>query len=208
MSLAAPSAAQENVDPPTVPVAPDVGDGRGSLLAPSAWMVLITPLQRRVDLKLSEFYIGELNVPVEQVDLSIRATKFLTITPSYMYYSAPASALNKLAPRAGRTIYRQLRRAPIPHRRDTELLHSQVRDLRPQHVCQEVSSRSSRRYQPLSRSGGDSAPPRCRRPRLEAFRRLRSLLRAEQWWVEQGATFGWRHAATHAARVVSAVLHV
>ena len=92
--------------PPALCVAQEVetparGGGSGSVFAPSGWVTLITPLQRRVDLKLSEFYIGELNVPVEQVDLSIRATKFLTITPSYMYYSAPASALNKLAGKPG-----------------------------------------------------------------------------------------------------------
>ena len=76
---------------------PARGSGTGSVVAPSGWLTLITPLQSRVDLKLSGFYIGELDVPVGQVDLSIRATKFLTITPSYMYYKAPASGLNKLA---------------------------------------------------------------------------------------------------------------
>ena len=38
MSLGAPCAAQENVDAPTLPAAPDPGDGRGSLFAPSAWV--------------------------------------------------------------------------------------------------------------------------------------------------------------------------
>ena len=60
MSLGAPCAAQENVDPPTVPAAPDPGDGRGSLFAPSAWLVLITPVQKQIDLKVYGFYIGEL----------------------------------------------------------------------------------------------------------------------------------------------------
>ena len=77
------------------------GSGTGSVSAPSGWLMLITPLQDRVDLKLSGFYIGELDVPVGQVDVSIRPTKFLTITPSYMYYSAPARGLNKLAPQPG-----------------------------------------------------------------------------------------------------------
>jgi hypothetical protein len=98
MSLGAPCAAQENPDPPTVPLAPDVGDGRGSLFAPSAWLVLSTPVQKRIDLKLYGFYIGDLEVPVAQVDVPIRSAKFLTVTPSYMYYWAPASALNELAP--------------------------------------------------------------------------------------------------------------
>ena len=82
--------------------APARSNGSGSVFAPSGWLTLITPLQRRVDLKLTGFYIGELDVPVGQVDVSIRATKFLTITPSYMYYSAPASGLNELAPKPAR----------------------------------------------------------------------------------------------------------
>ena len=90
--------------PPALCVAQEVdtparGGGSGSVFAPSGWLTLITPLQRRVDLKLTGFYIGELDVSVGQVDVSIRATKFLTITPSYMYYSAPASGLNELAPK-------------------------------------------------------------------------------------------------------------
>jgi Protein of unknown function (DUF2490) len=95
ISLAAPCAAQE-ADPPTGPVEPGVGDGRGSLFAPSAWLVLNAPVQKQVGLRLYGFYIGELNTPVAQVDLPIRLAKFLTVTPSYMYYSVPASGLNKL----------------------------------------------------------------------------------------------------------------
>jgi hypothetical protein len=67
-------------------------------VAPSPWLGIIVPrLQPRVDLKLYGFYIGDLDVPSAQVDLAIRTTKFLTITPSYLYYSAPASALDDLA---------------------------------------------------------------------------------------------------------------
>ena len=97
MSLAAPCAAQE-VDAPTPPAA---GDGRGSLFAPSAWGVLSTPVQKQIDLKVSGFYIGELETPVAQVDVPIRVAKFLTVTPSYMGYSVPASGLNKLPPQPG-----------------------------------------------------------------------------------------------------------
>jgi Protein of unknown function (DUF2490) len=97
VSLGAPCAAQE-VDPPTPP---DAGGGRGSLLAPSGWLVLDVPVQKQIDLKLYGFYIGELNVPVVQVDVPIRTTKFLTVTPSYMSYSVPASGLNKLPPQPG-----------------------------------------------------------------------------------------------------------
>ena len=94
MSLGSPCAAQEP-DPPTPP---DVADGRGSVFAPSAWLVVNTPLRKEIALKSYGFYIGELNVPVAQFDLPIRTTKFLTITPSYMYYSVPPSGLNKLPP--------------------------------------------------------------------------------------------------------------
>ena len=78
--------------------APDGRGGSGSVVAPSAWLELIAPVQQRVALKLYGFYIGDLKTPVAQVDVPIRATKFLTITPSYMYYSVPASGLNELAP--------------------------------------------------------------------------------------------------------------
>jgi uncharacterized protein DUF2490 len=101
MSLGAPCVAQE-VDVPTPPAVPDGGEGRGGLLAPSSWVVLNTPVQKQIDLKLYGFYIGDLEVPVAQVDLPIRTTKFLTVTPSYMYYSVPASGLNELSPHPGR----------------------------------------------------------------------------------------------------------
>jgi hypothetical protein len=90
IAFARPCLAQE-VDAPS-------GSGSGSVFAPSAWVELIAPVQERVALKLYGFYIGDLKTPVAQVDLPIRATKFLTITPSYMYYSVPASGLNDLAP--------------------------------------------------------------------------------------------------------------
>lgn len=77
------------------------GNGSGSVFAPSGWVELITPLLDKVDLKLFGFYIGELNAPVGEVDATFRATKFLSITPSYMYYTVPANGLNKLAPVPG-----------------------------------------------------------------------------------------------------------
>ena len=94
MSLATPCAAQD-VDVPTAPAA---GDGRGSIFAPSAWGVISTPVNKQIALKLSGFFIGDLQVPVAQVDLPIRLASFLTVTPSYMGYSVPASGLNKLPP--------------------------------------------------------------------------------------------------------------
>ena len=73
------------------------GRGSGSVIAPTGWVELIAPVQQRVDLKLYGFYIGELKAPSAQFDATIRATKFLSITPSYLYYSVPASGLNELA---------------------------------------------------------------------------------------------------------------
>ena len=101
MSVGAPCAAQESVDPPTLPASPDPGDGRGTLFAPSAWVVLSAPVQKRIAVKLSGFYIGDLQVPVAQVDVPIRLAKFLTVTPSYMGYSVPASGLNEITPQPG-----------------------------------------------------------------------------------------------------------
>jgi hypothetical protein len=92
ISMAGPCAAQE-VDAPTPP---DTGDGRGSLVAPSAWLVLNAPVQKQIALKFYGFYIGGLNTPVAQFDVPIRLAKFLTVTPSYMFYSVPASGLDKL----------------------------------------------------------------------------------------------------------------
>ena len=96
ISVGAPCVAQET-DPPDPPTAPAGGEGRSPLFAPSAWMMLNTPLQERIDLKTYGFYIGELGVPVAQIDLPIRAAKFLTVTPSYMYYRVPDSGLNELS---------------------------------------------------------------------------------------------------------------
>ena len=96
-ALAAPCAAQE-VDAPT---RSDTGDGRGSVVAPSPWVVLNTPVQKHIDLKLYGFYIGELDAPSAQVDVAVRTSKFLTITPSYLYYSVPPSGLDELANRPG-----------------------------------------------------------------------------------------------------------
>jgi hypothetical protein len=87
--LGAPCAAQE-VDVPD-------GRGSGSVTAPSGWVELIAPIQQRVDLKLYGFYIGKVKAPSAQVDATFRATKFLSITPSYLYYSIPASGLNELS---------------------------------------------------------------------------------------------------------------
>ena len=98
MSFSAPCAAQD-VDPPTPPGA---DNGRGGLVAPSAWFVATVPVQERIAVKAYGFYIGELMTPVAQIDVPIKTTRFLTITPSYMYYSVPPSGLDEITPKPGR----------------------------------------------------------------------------------------------------------
>ncbi len=66
------------------------GRGSGSVVAPTGWAELIAPVQQRIDLKFYGFYIGEVKAPSAQFDATFRATKFLSITPSYLYYSVPA----------------------------------------------------------------------------------------------------------------------
>src|SRR6202140_5403995 len=93
LSLCALSFAQE-VDVPS-------GRGSGSVVAPTGWGGLIGPVQHPVGLKLYWFYIGELKAPSAQFDATFRATKFLSITPSYLYYSVPPDGLNELANHSG-----------------------------------------------------------------------------------------------------------
>jgi hypothetical protein len=87
--LAPPCTAQD-VDGPN-------GRGDASVVAPSGWAEVIVPVQQRIDFKAYGFFIGDLNAPSAQFDATIRATKFLSITPSYLYYSVPANGLNELA---------------------------------------------------------------------------------------------------------------
>ena len=138
--------------------------------------------------------------PVAQVDVPIRTTKFLTVTPSYMYYTVPPSGLNKLAAAAGR-IHRQLRRAPVSNRRNRDVRRSQARDLRPQHVCQKVPSAHrrmtstaiagelrSRIPSPFKAASGNRSPHT--KPSTSG-----------SWWVEQRSHLVRRHAATQQARI-------
>ena len=81
--------------------APDRSEGRGSVLAPSGYLEQIIPVHDRIALQAYGFYVGKLKAPVAQLDVPVRATRFLTITPSYMYYSVPASGLDELASRPG-----------------------------------------------------------------------------------------------------------
>ncbi len=95
MSLAQPCAAQDNVDPPTVPAGPDAADGHDSLFVPGGFLGLAAPVRDRIAVNLYGFYYGEVDVPVAQVDVPIRMTKFLTVTPSYLYYEVPPSGLDR-----------------------------------------------------------------------------------------------------------------
>jgi Protein of unknown function (DUF2490) len=73
------------------------GRGSGSVFAPTGWAELIAPVRDRIDLKFYGFYIGDAKAPSAQFDATFKATKFLSITPSYLYYSVPTSGLDELA---------------------------------------------------------------------------------------------------------------
>ena len=98
LSLGAPCAAQE-VDPPGVPGAPDAHEGRGSVFVPGGFLGVVAPVHDRVSVNLYGFYYGEVDAPVAQVDVPIRTTRFLTITPSYLYYEVPPSGLDTASQR-------------------------------------------------------------------------------------------------------------
>src|SRR4029450_7387283 len=94
VSLAAPCAAQE-LDVPATPGTPEASEGRGSVFVPGGFLGLFTPVGDRAALNVYGFYYGEVAVPGAQVDVPVRVTKFLTVTPSYLYYEVPPSGLNK-----------------------------------------------------------------------------------------------------------------
>ena len=144
MSLGSPCAAQEP-DPPTVP------HGRGSVFAPSAWLVVNTPLRKEIALKSYGFYIGELDVPVAQFDLPIRDDEVPDHHAQLHVLLGSSKRAQRAAAAAGR-VRRQLRRASVPCRRNRGVRRSQARDLRPQHVCPAVPRGAGRRHQPLPRS--------------------------------------------------------
>ena len=83
VSLAAPCVAQEP-ETPDAPAAPDAGDGHDSVFVPGGFLGVLVPVQDRISLNVYGFYYGEVDAPVVQVDVPIRMTKFLTVTPSYL----------------------------------------------------------------------------------------------------------------------------
>ena len=91
MSLGKPCVAQEI----GAPAGGDVHELPGVVFAPGGFLELIAPINDRIALNLYGFYyfastdLGEVKVPIAMVDVPIRTTKFLTITPSYLYYEVP-----------------------------------------------------------------------------------------------------------------------
>jgi len=101
VSLAVPCAAQE-LDAPAAPAVPDAGDGSGPVFVPGGFLGLVTPVRDRIALNVYGFYYGEVAVPVAQVDVPVRIAKYLTVTPSYLYYEVPPSGLNAVSERPAR----------------------------------------------------------------------------------------------------------
>ena len=181
--------------------APDGRGGSGSVVAPSAWLVLIAPVHKQIALKLYGFYIGELKTPVAQVDVPIRTTKFLTVTPSYMYYSVPASGLNKLPPQPGGftdsydehqfridgTVAFAVRKFEISAR------NMYVRRFRPA-PADDINRYRGRRLRSripsrFTAASGNRSP------------HTKPIYDERQWRVEQRSHLVRRHAATHEAGV-------
>ncbi len=71
--------------------------GRGPVFVPGGFVGLFAPVGDRVALNVYGFYYGAVDVPVAQVDVPIRIAKFLSVTPSYLYYEVPPSGLEKAA---------------------------------------------------------------------------------------------------------------
>jgi hypothetical protein len=81
--------------------APDGRAKSGSIFAPGAYVELTVPIQRRIGLNLYGFYLGGLKTPVALVEVPIKASKFLTVTPGYSYFTVPVSGLNAIARKPG-----------------------------------------------------------------------------------------------------------
>jgi hypothetical protein len=80
------------------------GNGKaraGSILAPAGFLEFTVPLRRRVAVNLYGFYIGEIGSSIALLEIPVRAAKFLTITPSYLYVTVPANGLNLLSQKKG-----------------------------------------------------------------------------------------------------------
>ena len=74
MSVAAPCAAQEVDAPYLLRLMQPMDVARSS--CPAAFSGLVAPVRDRIALNVYGFYFGEVEVPVAQVDVPIRATSF------------------------------------------------------------------------------------------------------------------------------------
>ena len=143
-------------------------------------------------------------VPVAQVDVPVQMTKFLTITPSYLYYEVPPSGLNTASEqspgftdtleenqfRIDGTLKFSIRKFEISDR------NMYVRRFR-QTVTSTAIARKSRSHIPswsMATSGSRSL----------ALKRFTT----RKWWVEQKSSHGWRYGAAPEARVISALVHL
>jgi hypothetical protein len=81
------------------PAAPASTDGPGPVFVPGGFLGLFIPIHDRVALNAYGFYYGEVAVPVAQIDVPVRIAKFLSVTPSYLYYEVPPSGLNTVSER-------------------------------------------------------------------------------------------------------------
>jgi hypothetical protein len=78
------------------------GEGRsGSVFAPGGYVELTAPIQCRIGLNVYGFYLSGLKAPVGLIEVPIAASKFLTVTPGYSYFTLPVSGLNAIARKPG-----------------------------------------------------------------------------------------------------------
>ena len=62
----------------------------------AGFLEFTVPLHGHVAVNLYGFYISEIGSSIALLEIPVKAAKFLTITPSYLYMTAPANGLNLL----------------------------------------------------------------------------------------------------------------
>ena len=192
------------------------GRGSGSVVAPTGWAEFIAPVQQRIDLKFYGFYIGELKAPSGQFDATFRATKFLSITPSYLYYSVPADGLNELANRSGgfTTLTRSTNFGSTGRLCSRS---TQFRNLRAQHVlsegffqhtCMAESLFQQKRSIAIAIRSPSRIPSRSRATSGNLSPPTKPFTTREAGWTKKPSIRTWRHGAHRKACFFSALLHV
>jgi hypothetical protein len=73
----------------------------GAIFAPAGYIELTAPLGDRVAVNVYGYYIGEVGSGIVLLEAPYRATKFLTVTPSYLYAAVPASGVDLLSRKSG-----------------------------------------------------------------------------------------------------------